>query len=172
MRGGGVAVARVPRHALTFMASSAKLAARHGLKKGMAKAAAKANPALMVLEAAVSVAEAVNSYLKLRQAREHRDGLRRILPHEEERLRLEREKLDAELKLAKTEIDQRKDIQRRLGELTLACASACQVMWTELHAIRSADLPDLEAFEKKLDDLEASWDQLRRALANYNDTTA
>lgn len=165
-------MARIPRHALTFMASSAKLAARHGLKKGMAKAASTANPALMVLEAAVSVAEAADSYLKLRQAREHHGGLRRVLPHEEERLRLEREKLDTELNLAKTAIDQRKDIQRRLGELTFVCASACQVAFTELYAIRSADLPDLEAFEKKLDDLETSWNQLRRALANYNDTAA
>jgi hypothetical protein len=165
-------MARVPRHALTFLASSAKLAARHGLKKGMVKAASKANPALMVLEAAVSVAEAVNSYLKLRQAREYRDGLRRILPHEEERLRLERKKLAEELDLAKSAIDQRRDIQRRLGELTLACATACQTIWAELHAIRSADLPDLDAFDQKLGELEASWNQLRHALANYHDTTA
>jgi hypothetical protein len=165
-------MARVPRHALTFLASSAKLAARHGLKKGVGKAAAKANPALMVLEAAVSVADAVNSYMKLRQVREHRDGLRRILPLEEERLQTERKQLAQELELAKSEIDQRGDIQRRLGELTLACASACQTIWDDLHAIRSADLPDLGAFDRKIDELEASWNQLQRALTNYNDTTA
>lgn len=152
------------------MASSAKLAMRYGLKRGIRKAAAEANPALMVLEAAVSVAEAVNSYLKLREAREHRDGLLRILPHEEERLRLEREKLEAKLELAKVEIRQHQDIQKRLGELTLVCASACQIMWAELHVIRSADLPDVEAFDRKLDDLEDGWNQFQRALANYYDT--
>ena len=137
----------VPRHALTLMASSAKLAAKHGLKKGLSKAAAKANPALMVIEAAVSVAEAVNSYLQLRKAREHRDGLQRLIPHEEERLRLERQQLAEQLDLAKEEIAQKKDIQRRLGELVLACGRACRTTWTELHAIRNSDLPDLEAFD-------------------------
>ena len=159
---------RIPKHALTFMASSAKLAMRYGLKGGIAKAAAKANPALMVFEAAVSVAEAVNSYLELRKAREHRDGLRRFLPHEEDRLRLEREKLSEQLELAKTEIDQTEQIQRRLGELTFSCASACKTIWSELQAIRSADLPDIEAFEREMDKLEDTWAQLQRALNNYS----
>lgn len=163
-------VTRVPRHALMFMASSAELAAHYGLKSGVAKASAKANPALMVLEAVGSVAEAFNSYLKLRQADEHRDGLSRYLPLEEERLRNYRKQLNEELDQAKKEIDQQKDIQRRLGELTLTCAYAYNVMLQELHAIRSADLPDIEAFEMKIDELEASWNQLMRALANYYDT--
>jgi hypothetical protein len=162
---------RPPRHALTFMASSAKLAMRHGLKKGMTKAVAKANPALLVIEAAVSVAEAVHSYLKLRKAREHRDGLIRILPHEEERLRLERQKLADELEMAKKEIEQHGQIQQRLGELTLACASTCRTTWAEIHAIRTFELPDIDAFERKIEKLEDAWEQLKHALANYNDTS-
>ncbi len=162
----------VPRHALTLMASSAKLAAKHGLKKGLSKAAAKANPALMVIEAAVSVAEAVNSYLELRKAREHRDGLQRLIPHEEERLHLERQQLAEQLDLAKEEIAQKKDIQRRLGELVLECGRVCRTTWTELYAIRKSDLPDLEAFDKHLRTLEDAWSDLQHALQNYNETTA
>ena len=164
-----------PKYALTFMASTTKLAVQHGLKRGISKAAAKAaaraNPALLVLEAVGSVAEAVNSYLKLRQAREYRDGLRQILPYEEERLQIEREKLCEELEIAETAIDQRREIQERLGTLTLVCASAYRKTWEELHAIRTADLPDIEAFEHRLEDLEDAWHQLRHALAHYSDSS-
>lgn len=162
---------RVPRHALTFMASSAKLAVKHGLKKGLTKAASKVNPALLVIEAAVSVAEAVNSYLKLRRAREHRDGLRSFIPHEEERLRLERQQLYKQLDIAQEEIDQKKEMQRRLGELVLVCGKACKTTWTELHAIRSSDLPDLEAFDRQLEMLESAWSDLRHAIENYNESS-
>lgn len=161
----------VPRHALTLMASSAKLAAKHGLKRGLSKAAAKANPALMVIEAAGSVAEAVNSYLQLRKAREHQEGLQRIIPYEEERLRLERQQFAEQLDLAKEEIAQKGDIQRRLGELVLACGRACSTTWNELHAIRASDLPDLEAFDHQLRTLENAWSDLQHALQNFNDTT-
>lgn len=156
-----------PKYALTFMASTTKLALQHGLKRGMA--AAGANPALLVLEAVGSVTEAVNSYLQLRQRREYRDGLRQILPYEEERLQLEREKLCEELEMARTAIDQRREIQGRLGTLTLVCASVYSKTWKELHAIRTAELPDIEAFEHKIEDLEDAWHQLRHALANYSD---
>lgn len=84
---------RVPRQALSLMTNTAVMASKYGLRKGMAKAAAKANPALLLLEAAVSVADAVNSYVKLKEARAHRDGLERLIPHEKKRLELERKKL-------------------------------------------------------------------------------
>lgn len=161
----------VPRHALTFMASSAQLAAKHGLKKGLTRAAAKTNPALLVIEATVSVAEAVNSYLKLRSAREHRDGLRKIIPHEEKRLRLERQKLRVQLDLANEEIAQRKEIQRTLGELVLVCSQVLRTIWDELHAIRSSYLPDLEAFDSQLELLEKAWRDLGHALENYHETS-
>ena len=162
----------VPRHALTLLANSAKLATRHGFTKGLGKAASKANPALLVIEAAVSVADAVNSYLKLREAKAHRTGLRELIPHEEDRLRLERHKLIEQLGLAKEEIAQKKDLQRRLGELALACGKAWRTVWTELHAIRTSDLPDLEAFDRQQQVLEDTWADLRHALGNYNETTA
>lgn len=162
---------RVPRHALIFMESSARLAAKHGLKKGLMRASAKANPALLAIEAAVSVADAVSSYLNLRAAREHRDGLQRLLPYEEERLQLERQQLKEQLDLAKEAIDQRKDIQERLGKLTLACSRVCRMIWDELEAIRSSDLPDLESFDRQLQSLEGAWTDFRHGLKNYNETS-
>ena len=161
----------VPRDSLTFMASTATLAIRHGLKKGITKAVAKANPTLMVVEAASSVFKAVDSWLQFRKAREHRDGLRRIIPEEEERLRLEREKLSEELDLAKAEIDANDEIRKRLGRLTLACASAYRAVWDELHAIRTSELPDVDAFERRIDKLDESWRQFKAALDYYNDSS-
>ena len=162
---------RVPRHALTFMASSARLAAKHGLKKGLTRASAKANPTLLAIEAAVSVADAVSSYLNLRVAREHRDGLRRVIPHEEKRLQLQRQQLGEQLDLVKEAIEQEKDIQSRIGELALVCGQTLNTIWTELHAIRSSDLPNLEAFDSQLQSLDSAWTNLRHALENYHETS-
>jgi hypothetical protein len=164
--------ARIPRHALTFMGNSARLAVKHGLKKGLTRAASKANPALLVIEAVVSVAEAVDSFLKLSRAKEHRDGLLRIIPHEEERLRLERCQLSEQLELAKEDIAQKMDTQRMLGKLVLVCANTCRLAWVELHAIRSSDLPDIEAFDRQLEMLDSAWSDLRHALGNYNESSA
>ena len=161
----------VPRHALIFMASSAQLAVKHGLRKGLTRVAAKANPALLVIEATVSTAEAVDSYLRLRTAREHRDSLRKIIPHEERRLHLERQKLRAQLDLANEEIAQRKEIQRTLGELVLVCSQVLRTTWDELHAIRSSDLPDLESFDSQLQLLESARTDLYHALENYYETS-
>ena len=158
---------RVPRHALIFMASSARLVAKHGLKK----APAKANPTLLAIEAVASVADAVDSYLQLRAARERRDGLRRVIPHEEKRLQLQRQQLGKQLDLVKEEIEQRKDIQRRIGELALVCGQTLNTIWTELHAIRSSDLPNLEAFDSQLLSLDSAWTNLRHALENYHETS-
>ena len=53
----------------------------------------------------------------------------------------------------------------------LVCGWACKTTWTELHAIRNSDLPDLEAFDAHLRTLENAWSDLQHALQNYNDTT-
>ena len=157
---------RVPRHALIFMASSARLAAKHGLK-GLTRAPAKANPTLLVIEAVGSVVDAVDSYLQLRAARERRDGLHKLIPYEEEWLRLERQQLRKQLDL----IEQRKDIQRRIGELALVCSRVCRTTWDELEAIRSSELPDLEAFDRQLQSLEGAWTEFHHALQNYHETS-
>lgn len=156
---------RVPTRALTFTTKAATLAASHGLKEGMRAAAAKANPALLAIEAAVSVAQAVSAYLDLRASREHRDALLRILPHEATRLALEREQIKTALDLARAEVDQRALVQERIGALALSCAAACGTIWAELLAIRSADLPDIAEFERRCDALESAWSQMKDAVA-------
>ena len=154
------------------MGNSSRLAVKHGLNKGLTKAVSEINPALLVIEAVVSVAGAVDSYLKLSQAEVHRDGLRRLIPHEEERLISERKQLSEQLELAKEEIALKRDIQGRLGELALVCANTCKLAWAELHAIRSSDLPDLEAFDQQFEKLDSAWSDLRHALENYNESSA
>lgn len=142
---------------------------KYGLKEGVGRAAAKMNPVLMVIEAAASVAEAVNSYLKLREAQAHRDGLQQLIPHDAEKLRLERAALNEELALAKAEIDQQMQVQQRIGALALACSSALSTAWSELEAIRSSELPDIEAFDRNLDEVDTAWQQFRHALSLYRE---
>lgn len=156
---------RVPTKALTFTAEAAKLAARHGIKRGIDKAVAKANPALLAIEAAVSVANAVSAYLDFRASREHRDALLRILPHEATRLALEREQIQTAIGLARAELDQQAQVQERIGALALSCATACGTIWAELLAIRSAALPDIAEFERRCEALEDAWSKMQRAVA-------
>lgn len=162
---------QIPKQALSLLANTAVLASKHGLKQGMAKAAAKVNPALLVLEAAVSVAGAVNSYLELKEARVRRDGLAELLPYEEQKLKAERDRLQSNIDMAKRDIAQKVKVQERLGSLVLACSSAYRTAWDEIHAIRSSDLPNIEDFDAQLIELESVWSQLKHALYNYNEAT-
>ncbi|MBC7190768.1 hypothetical protein [Marinobacter sp.] len=163
---------RVPKQALSLLANTVVMASKYGLKQGIGKAAAKANPALMLLEAAVSVADAVNSYLKLKEAKARRNGLSQLIPHEEKRLDLERKQLAEQIELAKKDLAQTSRLQERLGKLVLACSSAYRTAWDELHALRSSDLPDIEAFDAQLIELEDVWGELQHALQIYNETNA
>lgn len=158
---------RVPTKAITFMVHTANLAGKYGLKKAATKAAVKVNPAFMVIEAAISVADAVNSYLKLKNARARRDGLRGFIPLESERLRLEREDLLEQISLAQEQIGDKVEIQKRLALLALACGKVVRSSWDELYAIRKADLPDFQQFDDKLADLENVWVDFKRALYNF-----
>lgn len=157
----------IPRHALTFMAHTARHASKHGLKNAAGKAAAKANPALLIIEAAVSVADAVNSFYKLKNAKARRDGLKDYIPLESLRLKVERHKLVQQIRLAQEEIQQKVDIQQRVGELALVCGRVVKAAWDELHGIRSADIPDLQEFDVRLEQLEDAWSDFQRALYNF-----
>ena len=162
----------VPRQAISFLGTAARLAAKHGLKKGFAKAAAGANPALLALEAADSVLAAIDSLIKLRQAHADRDGLRDLMHREAETLRLERAKLAEEIELGQANLAHHRRIQKRLGSLMLACSDALSRIWNELQAIRSADLPDIVTFENQLDQLFIAWQQLQRAQSLYYESGA
>ncbi len=156
---------RVPIRALSFTAKAASLAARHGVRRGLQQAAAKANPALLAIEAAVSVADAVNAYLDLRASREHREALLRIIPHEATRLALEREQIRTAIDLARAELDQQAVVQERIGALALSCAAACGTIWAELLTLRSAALPDIAEFERRCEALEDAWSRMQRAVS-------
>ena len=161
---------RVPPEAIRFMATTGRLAMKSGLKAGLRKAAAKENPVVMLLEAASSVAAAISSYLELRDARTRRDGLIQLIPHEAERLRVERQTLEHNLELARAEMNQRQRLQERIGALVLTCSVAYRTTWEELSVIRASELPDVEAYERHVEELDAAWQQLRHALANFGDS--
>ena len=161
---------RLPRQALLFTKSFIEHAAKHGLRKGAAKAVARANPALLVIDAAGSVLDAVDSYLQLRKAQERLDGLRRLVPLEEETLALERDGLRAALDLAVRELAQHRQVRRCIGELVLQCGRASNHCWRELQAIRRSELPDIEAFDRTLVQLEQAQSDIKRTLALFNET--
>ena len=161
----------VPRSSLTFLAQGGKLACKYGFKKGLAKATAKINPATMVAEAAISVVEAVNSFVVLKQAQAHRDGLRNLIAIEHERLRVEREQLKLELDVLKKELLQNQDVRERLGRLAQQCAHLCFNAFDELQVLRAADIPDVKLFEEQQIRLEDAWQGLRRALCLFYDLT-
>ena len=85
-------------------------------------------------------------------------------------MRIERQKLREQLDLAKEKIKQKQDIQR-IGMLALDCSRVYRTTWNELEAIRSSELPDLEAFDSQLQSLESAWIDFCRALKNYNETS-
>jgi hypothetical protein len=160
---------RIPHHALTFGAHAVKLASRHGLKMGIAKAAARINPVLMVIEAGVSVLGAIDSWLTLKAARAHRDGLRSTIGKEEAKLELDRRK--EELMLARANLDQELALRQRIGKINLLCAQACQEIFREMRVIRQSEIPDIDQFERLNDELEAAVTRMRGALDYYNRTT-
>ncbi len=159
---------RMSPHAWVFTASFLREAKRHGLRVGSARAASRVSPALLVIEAAASMARAVDSYLQLCTARAHRDGLERLIPLEERRLERERQQLAETLDLARRELETQRAVRQRIGELVLICAQAYRACLDELQAIRAADLPDLEAFDRSLEQLEEAQADLRRAFEQFN----
>lgn len=155
----------VPRHALRLMPQIAAQVAKHGLRNGLANVAAKANPTLMMIEAATSVAGAIDSYLQYRTAVADRDGLKKLLPLEEKRLRDERENLRQQLARVQADMDQRQRIQECLRQLVNACVNAVRLTWEELERLRHEDLPDLGAIDELTKKLEEAWHHFQAALA-------
>ncbi|WP_373991694.1 hypothetical protein [Duganella sp. BuS-21] len=162
---------RLPHQALSFTARAAKLAAQYGLKQGIKKAAARVNPALLVLDTAASVLDAANSWLKLRAARTRLNGLASVIEEDESRLAIERTKLKEELAIAREQLGQDKQIRERIGKLTLLCAKTVQALMQEMATLRKSDLPDVGSFEKLSGEMQGSWDRMREALDYYNRTT-
>ncbi|MOA00327.1 hypothetical protein D3C78_1196850 [compost metagenome] len=163
---------QVPRHAFYFTKTFVFAASRHGIAGGLKRATAGANPLLMSIEAASAVLGAVDSYLKLRQARAHRDGLKVLIPKEEKRLELEREALAQDIDLARREMQQAAAVRKTVGRMMLTCVQLTRHCLDELTLIRSSDLPDLQAFEGTLERLMEADQSLRRSLEYFNSSIA
>ena len=162
---------RIPHHALSFSVQATKLAAQHGLKAGLAKAAARANPILLVLGTADSILDAVHSWMNLKEARTHLDGMTRTLPKEEAALAIDLRKLKEEVTLARDGLRQQQALRERIGRINLLCAQICQEILHDLLVIRNADIPDVTRFEQLSEELEIAWTKMREALDYYNQTT-
>lgn len=156
-----------PRQALRFVGQAAVLASKHGLKRGLGKAAAKANPTTMAFEAAYSVLDAVGSYLKLREARVVRDGLRKEMESLDERLRLEREALSESLRMAEERSTQAQEEREILAQIAVDCNTVVSDTLHALNEASSEDLPDLDAIDEIALQLTRSYRQLQAALALY-----
>ena len=156
-----------PRQALRFVGQAAVLAYKHGLKRGLGKAAAKANPTMMAYEAAYSVLDAVGSYLELREARVVRDGLRKEMASIDERLRLERLALFESLRMAEEQSAQAQEERQILAQIAVDCNAVVSKTLHALNEASSEDLPDLDAIDEIALQLTRSYHQLQDALALY-----
>lgn len=159
---------QIPRHAFYFTKTFISAASRHGIKEGLKKASAGANPVLMSIEAASAVLGAIDSYLKLRQARAHRDGLKALIPQEEKRLELERAALAQDIDLARKEMEQAAKVRQVVGRMTLQCVQLTRHCLDELSLIRSSDLPDARSFDSAFERLMEADQGLRRSVEYFN----
>lgn len=160
--------ARIPHQALSFGVQAAKLAARHGLKSGVAKAASRANPVLMALGAAEAVLDAANSWLKLKAARVERDGLKALIPKEDATLKAERQILKEEITLAREDLRQEHEVRERIGKITLLCAQICSELTREMLEVRNSELPDIARFDQLSNQKDLAWAKMQDALDYYN----
>jgi hypothetical protein len=149
------------------MTQSAKLASEHGLRKGMAKAATKVNPALMVADAVLSVADCIHSFIQLAEAREIRDCLARENPLLIKKLAAQRQELVEQVEVARKQLD----IERQRREALAGLVKTCQELFSKTMKLfteaRSADLPQLDELDKLEDRLFEDWHALKGALAFY-----
>jgi len=158
---------QVPTRSLVFMAHTARYGAQLGLKKGVAKAAAKAVPPLLVAEAAFSVFEAIHSYIKLREARVIRDGLAEELVHLEEELRLKRAILEEDIETARQAVAHRQEVSEAMAGLVRVTQQAFSMAMDGLAELRNADLPDLAELDARREEIEDAWAGFRQALQLY-----
>ena len=126
---------------------------------------ARAHPAVLVLEAAGAVLDAITSYIDLRAARAHRDRLQTVIPIEAERLERLRVALTEEIQVAQRALEQRRRARQAIAEVVRLCSAACTEAMREWAELRTANLPELDAFEIGVERLEDAWAALRISLA-------
>lgn len=155
---------KVSRHALTFTVGTLRHATKLGIPGGMAKAATKVNPALLVVEAAISVLDAAQSFFALETAKTIRDGLRAALPLERERLEAERKKLENEVAARGLELE----VVERQNELVMKVLGVTLDVFGQIaalyHELSKDPKADYASMKRCYDDLETSWQLVRQRV--------
>jgi nitric oxide reductase large subunit len=146
------------------MLKTGALVARHGLKKGLSKAASRVAPPLAILEAAVEVLRAGGAIAEWYAASKHHEGLQKMVQSLGQQLRLEREALDSAIQEARKEAEVRQDAARAVHQLLRAAHRLVGDASKALSAAQQEDLPDFTEVERLREELEDAWAGLRRAL--------
>lgn len=160
---------RIPYRSVRFMAQSGKMAAKMGVRKGVREAAKKANPALMVIDAAISVVDCVKSFIELSKAREIRDNLRRENKLLIDKLEAQREELESNIEVAREKVEAYADRQEVIAELVRECQQIFSQSMEAFTQIRGESLPDLHQLEKQEKQLLNDWKALKDALKLYQE---
>lgn len=154
-------------HVLTFAPQTLAWARTQGFSP-IARSGAGSSPVVAALDAVGAIARCATAYLDLHAARAHRDGLKRILPLEEQRLAQQREQLKHLVALAAREIDIEAKVIQRLGEMVTVSAHVCRDLFSGLAELRDVDLPDLHAIDELQAEIDHAQHNLGRALKNLN----
>jgi len=162
-------MAKIPKRALSLMANTAKAMTKHGFKKGISKAATKANPALLVIEAGISILGAVSSFFDYNAAVKERNGIATVNATLEERLRLEREVFEKEIENIKGKLKNKKEIHGIIVRVVKTCQEGFSQAMIIYQEMVNADLPDLEKIEDYNEKLEEAWQRLCFALEQYHE---
>jgi hypothetical protein len=162
-------MAKIPKRALSLMANTAKAVSKYGFKKGVSKAASKANPALLVIEAGISVLSAVSSFFDYNAAVKERGGLATVNVTLDERLRLDREVFEKEIENIKGKLKNKKEIHGILIRVVKICQEGFSEAMTIYQEMVNTDIPDLEKIEDYNEKLEEAWQRLSLALEQYQE---
>ena len=144
---------RIPKQSLRFIGQATVLASKHGLRKGLTKAAAKANPVLIVLDAAISVAKLYYFIYQDAKMLKQKETLRKELKQLLKQLQAERDKLqtdiDAQLDNIKLRQEQKEIIRSSIDIIRQEIPKAMQHLG-QLKQEHPEDLTSIETHEKEL----------------------
>src|SRR5690606_21191938 len=121
----------------------------------------------LILEAGIAIADAVQSYLSLKEARIKKKGLEKLIPIEEKRLEIKRKKLVEEVDVLKAELTLKMDKQNEIKEFVQLCCEFYNDAVNIAERYRSEDIVDDTELDKLESDLEKQWTMFQRALIVY-----
>lgn len=159
----------ISRRSLTFAANTASYATKFGLKKGAQKAATKVNPTLLVIEAGISVANAVQSFYQVKEAKAVRDGLEDYIPKVKKRLEVERKALIEQAKILKAELELKKEQQAEITKFVLLTMQFYSDAASEIKKVKDSDIIDAKELDQKEKELAKQWRSFQKALRIYTE---